>query len=343
MLGAAPASAVADECKPLVLLTSVDMIPMTSGRVFVPVKFGDVEKRMLLDTGGGFSEISEAFTDEMEFNQRRSNIMQLDVNGTSSSMIAHVPSMSVGRLTATSADLIVGTRDRPYDRGNPELVGILGPNLLRNYDVELNFAANRMNLFSPDHCQDKVVYWPATAVAVIPVQILSDGHIIVPVTLDGRKLDALFDTGAMHTTLNLRIAENTFGLRPRTGDMRAIGHLPGDPYATIYRRDFHSLTLEGISIGNPQVDIVPDLVRNWFLSAGGDPTGTRLSGVAGPRGLPDLILGMDVLRSLRIYISYKEEKLYITPMATSDLSPDDDILSPRVAAEPAGRAEPGQR
>ncbi|HEX3808465.1 MAG TPA: aspartyl protease family protein [Rhizomicrobium sp.] len=325
------APAVAGDCKPQTILTTVDMIPMASGRVFVPVQLGSVQKRMLLDTGGGFSEISDAVASELQLPQRRSRITQVDVTGGSTNMIAHAPSFTLGTLAPTDADFIVRSRDGPYDRGNPEVAGILGPNLLRNYDVNLDFSGNKMILISPDHCAGKVVYWPAPVVAVIPMQVTSDGHIQVSVMLDGHPIDALLDTGAARTTLNLQVAESIFRLQPGTSDMRAIGHLGGDPYATVYMRHFRALVLEGISVSNPRVDIAPDLVRNWMIG-GNDTTGTRLSGRTGSLGLPDMILGMDILRNLHLYIAYAENKLYVTPASAPD-APAADVPPPAAPAQ----------
>ena len=35
------------------------------------------------------------------------------------------------------------------------------------FDVDFDFAAAKMNFFSPDHCPGKVTYWNPSAVAVI--------------------------------------------------------------------------------------------------------------------------------------------------------------------------------
>jgi hypothetical protein len=46
-------AALADQCQPLTLVTTVDMRPSKNGRMYVPVKIMDTPKYVLLDTGGG--------------------------------------------------------------------------------------------------------------------------------------------------------------------------------------------------------------------------------------------------------------------------------------------------
>ena len=39
--------------------------------------------------------------------------------------------------------------------------GILGTDVLRNVDVELDFAANKIHLIAPNQCGGSVVHWQA--------------------------------------------------------------------------------------------------------------------------------------------------------------------------------------
>lgn len=36
------------------------------------------------------------------------------------------------------------------------------------YDTELDFTGGKMNYFATDHCEGKVIYWPAQALAIFP-------------------------------------------------------------------------------------------------------------------------------------------------------------------------------
>ena len=83
-----------------------------------------------------------------------------------------------------------------------------------------------------------------------------------------------------------------------------------------------------MAVSKIDLRIIPDLMHNWLRHA--PPTGSRLSGQVEADGLPDLLLGMDVLRHLHIYIAYKEEMLYVTPAS----SPAAETA--QSAARPAG-------
>ena len=65
----------------------------------------------------------------------------------------------------------------------------------------MDFAAGKLNLMLGDHCEGKVVYWPAKALATVPITI-NDYDIRVPVTVDGHNLMAVIDTGASTSTVS---------------------------------------------------------------------------------------------------------------------------------------------
>jgi len=191
------------------------------------------------------------------------------------------------------------------------VAGILGPNILHAYDLDLDFGNNKLNLMSQDHCEGKVIYWSASAVAMVPMRVAKSWHIVVPVTLDGHQYNAMLDTGAFNTTLNFTIAESDFGLKPGSPDMKPVANLGDRDSNQIYSHIFKSLAFEGISISNPNVTIIADLMKGPISKP--PPIGTRLPENDEAQGLPDMLVGMDVLRHFHIYIAYKEQRLYITP------------------------------
>ncbi len=63
-------------------------------------------------------------------------------------------------------------------RTSQDFGGILGSEMLRNVDVDFDFSANKVNLFSPDHCAGNVVYWqtPTVPVAIVPFTLNASGQ-----------------------------------------------------------------------------------------------------------------------------------------------------------------------
>jgi predicted aspartyl protease len=300
-------------CPPLTLVASVDMRMGDDDRAYVPVKIGDAQKSMLIDTGGFFTEMSQTTAAELKLNTRHSGLQLIGVAGDSTDVVARAP-FAIGNLHADGMDFMVMPAAHEFASDVGDAAGILAPNLLRSYDVDFDFNGRKFNLLSQNHCEGKVVYWPAEAVAVVPIEINPDGHILLPVTVDGHKFRAMLDTGASNTVFNLEIAKSAFSLAPGSSDTPVRGSLEGSPFSRTYTHRFASLSLEGIAVSNPQIELIPDLMRNKMM----DPKdslegGTRLPDPTRAVGLGDMILGMDILHHLHLYIAYKEKKLYITP------------------------------
>ncbi|HUO90900.1 MAG TPA: pepsin/retropepsin-like aspartic protease family protein [Rhizomicrobium sp.] len=317
---ALPVPAAAAECPSLTRIASLALEPAIERKEsYVPVLIAGVPKLMLLDTGGAMTEITTEAADELHLVRRRGNFRLYNMYGEYSDQFAE-SSLTIGPLEADAMALAIAPGSRIFgeDRG---IAGVLAPDILKNYDIDIDFGGDRLNLFSPDHCEGKVVYWPAPSVAVIPMRVLHSGHIVVPVTLDGQPVTAILDTGAYHTTLTVPIAENQFHLRLGSSEAPVSGHLTGKPNAPTYRHIFRSLAFEGIVVNNLQVEIIPDLMHQVVIDAAAPPTGTR---IADPRKMEadaSMLIGMNILRHFHIYIAYREEKLYVTPTVENPVLP----------------------
>ena len=300
-------AAVAAQCKPLTILSSIQTVPVQGNlAVRVPAKVDGHRVVMLLDTGGVFSEISDRTAAALDLDEREAPFQIVDVAGRSSHRLAHATAFTLGRLHTSSIDFIVyhAEDDNPFN-------GVIAPNILTGYDVEFDFAAHRVNLLSQDHCPGRVIYWHPRTVAVVPIRVARSGHIIVPVMLDGHSIDAMIDTGASRTTLSQTAAEGDFGLKLGSASSPYAGPLPGSPHSNTYRHRFATLDFGGVAVANLTAWIIPDLMHNEIAHA--PALGSRLSQTREPDRLPDLILGMDVLRHLHLYVAYKEQKMYVTP------------------------------
>jgi len=279
-LAAAPAAA-AEDCS-LKMLTSVDTTATASGGMLVPVTMAGAKKQLLLDTGGFFSEITPQLAKELGLTPRSSAVLQYDVSGQPVGTSVKVRDFSMGTLTAFSMEFMVGGGGMGGD-------GALAPNIIQAYDVELDFPRNKLALISPEHCKGQVVHWPASAVAAVPIRVTEAGHILFPMTLDGKQVQAMLDTGAMRTTLSYDAAERIFGLHTRAASHR-----------------FNTLSFEGVTINNPDIALAGNITRAPASQMGTLPS-TDMKHDA-----PELLLGMSTLKRLHVYIAYKEQMLYLT-------------------------------
>jgi len=222
--------------------------------------------------------------------------------------MVRLSSFIIGRLRQVGGYVAIAPGDdNPNDTAPAQFGGILGPDMLEKFDADFDFGGNKLNLLSQDHCAGKVVYWNAPAVAVVPYT-RDSGHISFPMTLDGKRVRAILDTGATRTDLNLTVARRAFSINPSAPDVEKVGELKGTSYtADVYRKRFRELAVDGVTVTNPVITLLPDMITTTSEPR---PTGSLIREV--DTGLPQLILGMSVLSKLHVYIASKERKLYIT-------------------------------
>ncbi|HEX3653101.1 MAG TPA: retroviral-like aspartic protease family protein [Rhizomicrobium sp.] len=320
---AAGFAAAENSCPPLTMVASVNMQIGSDGRIYVPAAINGTPKSLLLDTGGVITEITRAAADELKLPTRRTDLEIIGVTGDTTRVAAR-GDLTLGNLHAERVDFMLLPSMHELASDISDAVGILGPNLLRSYDLDLDFAGKKVNLISQNHCEGKVVYWPASSVAVVPIRVNSAGHIFLPVTLDGQKLTAQLDTGASGSVLDLAVAQNELGVKLGGSDTPEEGTM-ANGMAKTYSHRFKTLELEGIGIANPRFDLVPDRMSGKQTDPGDSlKGGSRLPVGDTEIGLGDMLLGMDILHHLHVYIAYKEEKLYLTaavPPAASASAP----------------------
>ena len=148
----------------------------------------------------------------------------------------------------------------------------------------------------------------------MPIKI-RDFHVEVPVKLDGKDFTAIIDTGTSRSTIRQDVARSAFDLTSTSAGMTPAGHLGSDEQAVIYTYPFKTLTFEGVTIGNPKIAILPNI-----MGKNADQThkmNTLIGRNSDDIALPEVIVGMDVLAKLHLYFAFKEHKLYITEAAAA--------------------------
>jgi predicted aspartyl protease len=263
-------------------------------RAIVPVTINGTQKQFLLDTGGYATQISAGAAEELKLPVTESDVKMLDLYGNASARAAIVDTFVLGRLGDKNTRMPILTF-----ADNELYSGLLAADYMGNFDVELDFAGGKMNYFSRDHCAGKVVYWPAAAVAIVPMRF-ADHQLNLNVSLDGHPFKALIDTGAPDTTLSMAEAKRVFDITAEDRN-KAFEHV------------FQKLSFEGLEVGNPHIDVLPDKVgskdpNNNFV------TGSRIHRVDdADAGDPVMLIGMNILSKLHLYIAFSENKIYITP------------------------------
>jgi predicted aspartyl protease len=298
----------AQQCQ-LKQIASLDMQVTANNRILIPVSIDDKPSLLMVDTGSPLGVLDAAAADRLNIKAystaRARGPEFLEESGERVREFATVPSLKIGPEEAVRIQFLVDKFDGDFPSG---FAGTLGSEVLVNFDVDVDFSANKFNLFSQDHCPGKVVYW-AKSYTDADARIDKHGDIAVTMSLDGRDVDAIVETGASVTTLNATDAKQIFGIDAESPGAEPVrsGDVPG-----AFRYRFKSLTLSGIAMPNPTILVLPDMVA---AAARRELTGEKLQGYQGFEAtthMPKLVLGADALRHLHIYIAYGEKKIYAT-------------------------------
>jgi hypothetical protein len=172
-------------------------------------------------------------------------------------------------------------------------------------DFELDFANNKLNLFSSDHCPGKVVYW-SDSEASVPYTFDGIGVLIFPVELDGKSVEASIEAGGSKTRLHTDVSKKLYGFDENSEGIRIEQAVGSDKAVAHYRA--MKMTARGLSVINADVDLIPG-PKNCIISRSGPE---HAAGYENCYGNPPLTLGIEILRHLRLYFATKEHILYFT-------------------------------
>ncbi|HEY5085667.1 MAG TPA: hypothetical protein VII48_14155 [Rhizomicrobium sp.] len=320
----------AADCSPLQIKNTVKMEPLArTGLMMVPITLDGREKKFLFNTSAYLNQVSQATAQELQLNQHHSRFRIADPGRHDTETFVEVGDVTFGQ--AKTKDIQFEITPNPEVGVATPFDGMLSAGIFTHEDLDMDFGAERLNFFSADHCEGKVIYWLHQVLAVVPM-VMEQGHIDLTVTLDGHPMRASLNTGISRTTLNLQRAQEIMSFSPDAAT--PPGNLKDDPDNKIYPRQFANLSFEGVTVANPVIFVRPlvygggpgvnqpgDDLRLGSRAEHKDDIITRLA--------PDLRLGMDVLRHLHIYVATAESKLYITEAA-----PGESVLFKTAASSP---------
>jgi predicted aspartyl protease len=284
-------------------ITAVDMLGEFAPLAAIPITVNGTKLQALIDTAGILSSLSQGAVKKLALTTGLGDEAEIMANGQRVNQTAQVNSLQIGEMNGSGFVFLV---DPGALTGN--LDGRISPDILRGYDVDFDFANNKVNFFAQDHCPGKVVYW-TTSYATIPMTLDRNGHIVIRVNLDGETLNAVVDTGSAQSTLSEMIADQAFHISASSPGSTPVQGAGPDSLIQ-YRYRFKSLAMNGITVSNPVLNILPDRAEQQMRNELGKLASDPQYDIDGE--LPRLILGMDVLRQLHLYIAYKERMLYVT-------------------------------
>jgi hypothetical protein len=244
---------------------------------------------LIVDTGAAVSVLSRSTAAALGLSPSNSRTTIMMFGGQRSNQFAIADHVTFGDfMTGRMGFFLMQDESFP-----PGVSGLFGPDIMRSFDIEFDFANSIMNVLSQNHCPNQVVYWTHGQYARLPFTLDHDGHIKLSVKLDGKEIDAGIDTGAQETAGSLEDILDDLNIDEKDPALKPVSEVPSG--LGIMRYPFKTLAFDGVAVENPDIVLFPNKVSHMR------------------RGIRELIVGMNVLRELHLYVAYGELALYVTP------------------------------
>jgi hypothetical protein len=312
LLALFPAAAAADGCK-LSQVASLGLTAATDGEPEVPVKIDGSAVNLRLDLNDPFSFLTSAAAAQLKlapansggapevvFRERaeKRGIFTGDVS------VVTVPEMDIGPLSVRNLG-VYSASGVSFANG---ISGGLGLDVLGRYDVELDLAKNRLNLFDPRHCPGQVVYWTHQPVGIVDIELMPGGTYHYNFNLDGKEIGAFMTPENPQTLLAFFTAREEFDLTHKSTGIVAAGTNP--TLGALYRYPFKSLDANGLGLANPAVYLSGD--ENNDMVCDSKPHERGINHGYRCRGDAALKIGLHELRALHLFFDFSEKKLYVS-------------------------------
>ena len=265
-------------------------VEMLGGRATTMVKINGKDTRFIFDTGAFFSTMSLANASSLGLKLESApfGYRVNGIGGAANIQQAHVKEFGILGTTLDNVDFIVGGTDI----GD----GLLGANLLDFADLEIDLAHGKLTLFKAEHCDKaSLAYWVKdgnyNVADIEPASNKSDRRTFLTVTINGKHVRALLDSGAYATVLSRHAAERV-GINLDAPDVKAGsgGYGIGAKQVKSWTVNIDSFSVGSETIQHSQMQVIDGRI--------GDET--------------DMLLGVDFLLAHHLFIANSQRKVYFT-------------------------------
>ena len=274
-------------------LGRVAEMPVTmAGTVpLITAKINNQDARFVLDSGMFYSMISGATA--AEFNLRlKPPPFGFRIEGIGGSVTAQVATVKEFRIAGALIHNI------EFLVGGSEIggAGLLGQNLLQQWDVEYDFAKGVVRLFKLDGCRNSTLaYWrtPGQPYSVTDIESVSQArfHTIGVGYVNGQKIRVTFDTGSQVSVLSLRAAARA-GIKTDSPGVVEAGY--------------------SIGLGRGMVKSYIATASSFKIGDGEEIKNARLRIQDLDLVDADMLLGSDFFVSHHVFVANSQHKLYLT-------------------------------
>jgi len=277
----------ANLCAPLERVT-LPIMALPGELISVPATVNGHTMTMVVDTGASIGLLSDAKAKEMSLDSEwRRRPFAWMYGGKPVQNMARNTTVRFGAMPGLSSEFGVVPRSfLPASSAD----GVVGANVLSAYDVLIDFEQHSLTLSVTNRCGAA-----PTIYQKLRMLDANGHHVLIPVELDGEKLEAVIDTGAERSLISLRAACILIADRCRKHDLQSDGAytINGSSIGTIYGYSFHMLRMADVKIPNPEIQVIEESEQAH---------------------IPDLILGMNILSRFRLDFDYKARTLFLAPI-----------------------------
>ena len=289
-------------------LGAVAVIPLlpASGSPRFTADINDHPALFMLDTGAFATTLVKTSADRLGVPMSELGFDAFGVGGTQHIYRGTVARMRFGGLTADGMMLAGAIMfARPADAN---IDGLFGMNMMAAYDIDLDLAGGHVIFFEADGtCRKPTVALAQPLYMVDLDYIRHDRQADIDLTIDGRRLRAVIDSGAA-TTVMFRSAANRLGLD--LSSLRAPGHRLGYGIGPrpvpVIDHVFDTVQIGDLQIRNMHVGILDQAnLETATVHVGSllpDPS-------LGDTGGEDMLLGADFMRKVHLWISHSSQVL----------------------------------
>jgi predicted aspartyl protease len=185
---------------------------------------------------------------------------------------------------------------------------ILGEDFFRLTEIEFDLSHDAVRLYQARDCEGAALaYWATTGAGVVDMDAIFEAAPAIELTVEinGRPVKALLDSGAFASILTKSQAAS-LGVTPESAGVVKSGCMGGLGEKTVenWTAPFASFRIGDELIRDPKIRFA-DI---WKFS-----TYKEASLISKrPIGLPDMLLGVDFLRSHRVLVAHSQRRIYFT-------------------------------
>jgi predicted aspartyl protease len=308
---------IPDECR---LVRQAELpFDWVDGKMVVEIRVNDHPLHFIVDTGAVFSAIDRDAAKSIRLGRGPlgSGFTMTDTGGGAISHISRIDDIKFGSLKTGTLTLVEVALPKGLD-------GVLAPDLLRNFDVEIDPAHQVINLFKPHPCDEHVVYW-TNDFAKLTISRSDFDQITIPVSIDGVTVRGLLDTGVAHTLIDAGDTKAALGANATLGPVHHMAAENGGDLSGFEARldsfQIGRLKLVGaVVLANAHSPgwrfqrsaSLTDMMTLQTLSAQAGEPFVEASDDPTEQGKSQLLVGTDILQNLHLLIDYQSWQVYVS-------------------------------